>query len=256
MRPCSATASSEAISIADDASQICEATAAVIRPPSASGLQPGHLLQRRVARALVGVEARRRGTISCLNRPSSMAVRARVCEARANSSISLAADVPLLGDHLRAAELGDLLVAVPLQPAGRLGERRGEAVLLGDQHRRRDRDGGHVLQSAGDDEVLGAGHDALGGEVHGLLRRAALPVDGHARDVVGQAGHQPRRPRDVAGLRADRVAAAHHHVVDRARVDAGALDQRGQHVRAEVRGVHCASEPPRLPTGVRTASTM
>ena len=40
VRPWSATASSEAISIADDASQIWEATAAVIRPPGASGSRP------------------------------------------------------------------------------------------------------------------------------------------------------------------------------------------------------------------------
>ena len=74
--------------------------------------------------------------------------------------------------------------------------------------------------------------------MHGLLGRAALAVDRHAGHVVGQPGDQPRRARDVAGLRADRVAAADDHVVDGARVDAGALDQRREHVGAEVGGVH------------------
>ena len=122
-------------------------------------------------------------------------------------------------------------------PAGRLGERRGEAVLLADDHRRRDRDGAHVLHAAGDHEVLGAGHDALGGEVHRLLGRAALPVDGHAGHVVGQPGDQPRGAGDVAGLGADRVAAAEDHVVDGARVDAGAGHQRADRVGGEVGGV-------------------
>ena len=43
----------------------------------------------------------------------------------------LAGDVPLLGDHLGAAELRDLLVAVARHPARRPGERVGEAELLG-----------------------------------------------------------------------------------------------------------------------------
>ena len=48
----------------------------------------------------------------------------------------------------------------------------------------------------------------------------SMVTPGH---VVGQPGHQPRRARDVAGLRADGVAAAEDHVVDGARVDAGAV---------------------------------
>src|SRR3954471_4235308 len=56
--------------------------------------------------------------------------------------------------------------------------------------------------------------------------------------MVGQSGDQPGRTRDVSGLRADRVAAAHDDVVDGSRVDAGAVDQRLQHVAAEVGRVH------------------
>ena len=82
----------------------------------------------------------------------------------------------------------------------------------------------------------------------------SMVTPGH---VVGQPGDQPRRARDVAGLRADRVAAAHDHVVDGARVDAGALASSAVSTCAP-RSAECtpASAPPRLPTGVRTASTM
>ena len=104
----------------------------------------------------------------------------------------------------------------------------------------RDRDGRHVLRPAGDDEVLRARHDALGREVHGLLGRSALPIDRRARDVLGQARGQPRGAGDVAGLRADRVEAAHHHVVDGTRIDAGALDQRLERVAPEIGGMHLA----------------
>ena len=85
--PCCSTARSEAISIAEEASQICDATAAVMRPPSANGLRPA-IFSSEVSRGHSSVSKPATGTISFLNRPSSMAVRARVCEARANSSIS------------------------------------------------------------------------------------------------------------------------------------------------------------------------
>ena len=114
----------------------------------------------------------------------------------------------------------------------------------------------HVLHAAGDDQVGGAAHHGLGGEVHGLLRRAALAVDGGAGHLVGQAGGEPAGAGDVAGLRADRVDAAEDHVLDRGRIDAGALDQRLERVRAEVGRVHLAQAAAASPTGVRTASMM
>jgi hypothetical protein len=52
--------------------------------------------------------------------------------------------------------------------------------------------------------------------------------------VLGQSRDEPARPRDVAGLRPDAVDVAEHDVVDRARVDAGALDQCLDGVRAQV----------------------
>ena len=97
----------------------------------------------------------------------------------------------------------------------------------------------------------------LGGEVHGLLGRAALAVDGRAGHVLGQAGGEPAGAGDVAGLGADRVDVAEDDVVDRA----GSMPVRSisalMRVGAEVGRVDGARAR-RLggPTGVRTASTM
>ena len=71
----------------------------------------------------------------------------------------------------------------------------------------------------------------------GLLRGAALAIDGGAGDVLGVAGDQPARTRDVTGLRTDAVDVAEHDVLDRGRVDAGALDERLDRVAAQVGGM-------------------
>ena len=63
----------------------------------------------------------------------------------------------------------------------------------------------------------------------------------------GRPGRQPRGPRDVARLRPDRVHAAEHHVVDGQRIDAGAVQQRADHVRAEVGRVRAGQ--PAAPLG-------
>ena len=103
----------------------------------------------------------------------------------------------------------------------------------------------------------GAAEHRLRGEVHGLLGRAALPVHGDAGHRLGQARREPRGAGDVAGLRADRVHAAEHHVVDGARVGLGAGQQGRDDVRAQVGRVQrLARPPPRRVTGVRTASIM
>ena len=86
------TASSEATSIADEASQIWQETAAVIRPPGASGSSPA-IFSSDVSRghwstAKVLPSGSVTGSISSSKRPSAIAVRARSCEASANSSIS------------------------------------------------------------------------------------------------------------------------------------------------------------------------
>ena len=147
-----------------------------------------------------------------------------------------AADPPLGGDQVGRAELGDLLGAVPGPPAFRAGER-----VTG--HRRSDRDNAHVLHAAGDDQAGRAAEHRLRGEVHGLLGRAALPVDRDAGHGLGQARREPGGAGDVAGLRADRIHAAEHHVVDGFRIGSGPVQQVPDDVRAQVGRVHAGQSP-------------
>jgi hypothetical protein len=56
--------------------------------------------------------------------------------------------------------------------------------------------------------------------------------------VVWQIGGQPCGPRDVAGLRADRVDAAEDHVLDGRWVDRRSFDESTQGGGAEVGRVH------------------
>ena len=90
--PCSATARSEATSSALAPSQIWDATAAVTRPPGASGSSPA-IFDSDVSRGHWSVSTTVpsgsvTGSISPAKRPSAIAVRARSCETSANSSIS------------------------------------------------------------------------------------------------------------------------------------------------------------------------
>ena len=80
------TACSDATSMALDASQIWDATAAVIRPPGDSGSRPA-IFSSDVSRGHSSVVKSPTGAIWDSNRPSAIAARARSWEASANSSI-------------------------------------------------------------------------------------------------------------------------------------------------------------------------
>ena len=69
-----------------------------------------------------------------------------------------------------------------------------------------------------------AHRDRAGGGVHGLHGRAAEAVDGGAGDAAGQSRQHADDAADVHALLALREGAADRDVLDRARVDAGALD--------------------------------
>ena len=56
--------------------------------------------------------------------------------------------------------------------------------------------------------------------------------------MLGHISHQPRRAGQASGLRANRVDTADHHVIDLTGVDAGAIDQCGDHGGAKVGGMH------------------
>ena len=83
-----------------------------------------------------------------------------------------------------------------------------------------------MLDARADRGVVYAGGDQRGGEVHGLLRRSALAVDGRGRRLDRQAGLEPRVAADVEHLLAVLLHAAGDDVLDLLGGDAGALDDR------------------------------
>src|SRR5439155_15242777 len=96
---------------------------------------------------------------------------------------------------------------------------------------------GHHLDPGGDDDVVHAGHDALGGEVGRLLRGAALPVDGGAHHRLGEAGGQGGVAPDVERLLADLHHAAHDHVLHEGGIEVVAADEGPEGLRGEINRV-------------------
>ena len=160
------------------------------------------------------------GIISRSKRPSSVAWCGELVRADGELVELGPRDLVLLGDHLRADALA--LDRVLLEQLGREGEAE---VLLG-LHARGERQLAHVLDAAADDDVVHAGGDLRGREVHGLLRRAALEVDRRGRRLDREARLEPGVAPDVEALRPELHHAARDHVLHLARVDAGALDHR------------------------------
>ena len=102
----------------------------------------------------------------------------------------LTCEVPLVGDQLGGDALRNEAALVGVAGADRRTERPAELAV---GHRRPHRHTGHHLHAPGDDDVVGAGDDPLGGEVGGLLAGAALAVDRRAGDGLRPAGRQARR---------------------------------------------------------------
>ena len=141
-RPCSLT-----ISRAAEASEICEAQAAVTRPPSVRVGSERILSQfgSRGPSSAVHVAERDDLGVEAALGPGPDGPLVRLDRERLHV---LAGDVPLLGDHLGRAELADLLRAVAGHPTLGPRERVVEAELLADEHRRRDGDLRHLLHAA------------------------------------------------------------------------------------------------------------
>ena len=177
--------------------------------------------------------------ISASNRPASAAAAASWWERTLKASTSVAAEAPPGGDALGGDALGDEAVGVADPEAG--AERVGGD---GGAHR----DPAHRLDAAGDHQVVGAGIDALGGEGGGLLRRAALAVDGGGGHRLGEAGGEHGVAGDVEGLLADLGHGAADDVVDLGRGRCRCA-RRGRAARAASRstGWTPASAPVGLP---------
>ena len=87
MSPCSFTARSEATSIAAAPSEICDATAAVTRPPSAR-VGSERIFSGFGSRGPSSREMSPNGTIWVSKRPSARAAMARVWDSTENASVS------------------------------------------------------------------------------------------------------------------------------------------------------------------------
>ena len=164
--------------------------------------------------------------------------------ASANASWSSRRDVPALGDVLarlahRLAGIALLVARIDEAPAERrVVERAVAARERRVRLRRHERRPRHRLDAARDEEVAVARDHGVARADDGAQPRGAEPVDRHARDAVGQPGEQRREPRHVAVVLAGLVRAAEPDVLDLGRVDARALDRRGDRERGEVVRAH------------------
>ena len=254
-RPWSFTACSLAMSSAADASEIWLDTAAVSRPPSTS-VGSERIFSQLGSRGPSSNVHSPSGTISLLEAALGARPQRALVRLDRERLHVVAGDVPLLGDHLGAAELRDLLVAVARLPARRPGERRlvnpnGSPASIADD----DRDLAHVLHAAGDDEVAACPTSRAC-----AAKCTACCDEPHCRSTVvpGTSSGKPATSQQVRAMSPAcgpmRVDAAEHDVVDRGRVDAGALDERLDRVGAEVGGVdlrQAAAAPPDRACGPR-----
>ena len=145
------------------------------RPPSVSTVVPGRMNSSWSSttfslRSLTGITEPREAALR-------LGGGGALLRARGVAVDVLAAELLDRGDQVGADALGDEGGVV----VG-LGIHRPGAAVGAHRHAR------HRLHAAGEDEVLPAGGDLLGGDVDGLEARGAEAVELHARDRVGQAG--------------------------------------------------------------------
>jgi len=128
---------------------------------------------------------------------------------------------PLAGDALRAFALVDQLVAPE-----KLGIEPFEAlILLPERNIQEHRRPGHAFHAAADHVVHVACRHCLGGEVHGLLGRAAHSVERNAGHLHRQPEQEHGQPRWIRALLSRQRHRPVDHILDPARVDARAPDQ-------------------------------
>src|SRR5262249_40537945 len=135
---------------------------------------------------------------------------------------------PFLGDHLGRDALGDDVEA--------LLELRRERTVTRPHGVRAHGHPRHVLDAAGNDRVVLAGHDAHCREVCRLLAGAAHPVESRAAYVDWEARDERGGPRDFESLLAELVDAAQDDVLDVCRIDADPPDEIAQDEAGQVVG--------------------
>mmetsp|Transcript_90431 Transcript_90431/g.193901 ORF Transcript_90431/g.193901 Transcript_90431/m.193901 type:complete len:255 (-) Transcript_90431:3-767(-) len=110
--------------------------------------------------------------------------------------------------------------------------------------------GGHDLNATCDDAVVDAAHDSLGRRMDGLLRGAALAVDGRARHALreGLRGQHHVAP-DVTRLRANLAHATEDHVLHLRWIHLGALHEGVANSSSKVGGMVARQLPVLLAPG-------
>ena len=157
----------------------------------------------------------------------------------------VAAEIPTLGDQLGGDALVDESVRVARAHSWRHRRRSGE--------RRAERHAAHRLDPSDEHDVVGAGGDALRGEVHSLLARAALPVDCRGRHALIEPRGEHGLPRNVHGLFADLAHATEQYIVDLSGLEPVALEHRLQHVRCQIDRVDARQHPTGLAPADRSS---
>ena len=124
-------------------------------------------------------------------------------------------DTAAFGDPLGGGELVGHVDVPRLRP-----DRRAVGAGVGTQAHP-----AHRLDAAGDAGVDRPSRDQPGDQVIGLLRAAALAVDGGRAHLLGQSGRQPGHPGDVVGLLPVLRDTAADDLFDKRSVDAGLVHQ-------------------------------
>ena len=240
VRPCSFSARSLTTSTALAPSQIWLALAAEMTPPSCSSLtewMPSSVASKRMPSS-ISVQAVALGRLDL--QPDDLVAEVAALGRGGGAAVAferifvelLAGEAVFLGDHLRAHELAELDAGVALFLPRRLG--LAEPGLREQHAGRAHRHARHALDARRDHHVLRARHHRLRRELDRLLRRAALAVDRHGGHALGQLRRQHRAAADLEALLAALADAAHDDVLDRRRVDAGAVDDRVEHLARHV----------------------
>ena len=157
----------------------------------------------------------RTGTIEGLNRPSDHALAARRLRLDGVGVDVVAREAVFGGDEIGRDALRHEIGGDGDRRVDRPGAARGA-----------DADAAHRFDAAADRQLVLARHHLRRGEIDRVEAGGAEAVDLHAGHAVAEARRQRAHARDVAARFADRIDAAHHHVVDLARLEIVAVLDR------------------------------
>ena len=235
-------------------SEICEELPAVILPSSLkAGLSSDELLEARVgADALIGDDRCRHSPRTARSRARSDLPpwRAR----RSDASASRSRRAPSAGSPTGRRS------SRPRCPAARGCTSPSARAATGEPtsstHLKPTPIGMWPMCSTPDPIATSCTPEAISAarEVHGLLRGAALAVDGRGGRLHRQPGLEPRVAAHVEHLLAVLLHAARDHVLHLGSVDPGALDDLGVGLRQAARSDGCPCSSPSPDAPARSAS--